>query len=157
MAVPKLDKIVVSMGLGIAKEKDSKTKVEEATRDLTTITGQKPKQTRAHKSVAGFNLRQGLLVGLQVTLRGDRMYDFFDKLVSVAIPRVRDFTGLSRHGFDQAGNYSMGLREQGVFPEVDVNKVQVTQGMNITIGVKSRRREDAVALLEELGLPLAKE
>lgn len=157
MAMPRLDKIVVSMGLGISKEKDSKLRQEEAIRDLTVITGQKPRLAPSRKSVAGFNLRAGLIVGLHVTMRGSRMYDFFDRLVSVAIPRIRDFTGLPRRGFDQAGNYSMGVREQGIFPEVDVNKVQMTQGMNITIGIKSRKREDAMALLEELGLPLAKE
>jgi large subunit ribosomal protein L5 len=156
MAMPRLEKVVVSMGLGAGKEKDAKAKIEEAARDLTTITGQKPKVARARKAVAGFSLRQGQTVGLQVTLRGDRMYDFFDRLVSVAIPRVRDFAGLSRNGFDQGGSYSLGLREQAVFPEIDINQVTHTQGMNITIAVRSRRREDAIALLEEMGLPLAK-
>jgi large subunit ribosomal protein L5 len=156
MAVPKLEKITVSMGLRTGKDKDARARIEAAAADLTTITGQKPRQTVARRAVAGFGLREGLPVGLQVTLRGPRMYDFFDRLVSVAIPRVRDFQGLPRGAFDRAGNYSLGIREQTVFPEVDINKVTHTQGMNVTLTVRSRRPADAEALLEALGFPLVR-
>lgn len=157
MALPHIEKITVSMGVGAAaKDKDGKSRLEAAAKDLTTITAQRPKITRSRKAVAGFALRPDQPVGLMVTLRGDRMYDFFDRLVSVAIPRVRDFAGLSRGGFDDGGSYSLGITEQAVFPEIDINQVQHTQGMNITINVRSRKKEDAVALLEEMGLPLQK-
>ena len=136
MAVPRLEKITVSMGLRTGKDKDARARIEEAAADLTTITGQKPMQTVARRAVAGFGLREGQPVGLQVTLRGDRMYDFFDRLVSVAIPRVRDFQGLPRRAFDQAGNYSLGIREQSVFPEIDINKLTHVQGMNVTLTVR---------------------
>jgi large subunit ribosomal protein L5 len=157
MALPRLDKIVVSIGIGkYSKEKEGKPRIDAAIRDLITITGQKPRTTIATRAVAGFSLREGQQVGLVVTLRGDRMYDFFDRLINVAIPRVRDFQGLPRRSFDDAGNYSLGIAEHVVFPEIDINQVTGTQGMNVTLGIRARKKDDAVALMEELGLPLRK-
>ncbi len=151
LALPRLDKIVVSMGVGKALE--NKNYLDAAARDLTTITGQKPLVTRARKSVAGFKLRKGQEIGLKVTLRGRRMYEFLDRLVSIVIPRIRDFRGLSPRAFDAAGNYNMGISEQVVFPEINIDKVEFVQGMNITIGVRARDREESFELLKRLGLP----
>lgn len=150
-AVPKLDKIVVSMGVGAAIE--NKNRLDAASKDLTLITGQKPMVTRARMSVAGFKLRKGQAIGLKVTLRGPRMYEFLDRLVSVVIPRIRDFRGLSPKAFDGAGNYNLGVSEQLVFPEINIDKVEFTQGMNITIGIRARKPSDSFALLQKLGLP----
>jgi large subunit ribosomal protein L5 len=151
LALPRLDKIVVSMGVGKALE--NKNFLDSAAKDLATITGQKPAVTRARKSVAGFKLRKGQEIGLKVTLRGKRMYEFLDRLVSIVIPRIRDFRGLSPKAFDAAGNYNMGISEQVVFPEINIDKVEFVQGMNVTIGVKSRGRDESFELLKRLGFP----
>ncbi len=151
MAVPKLEKIVINMGLGeaIANSKIVDTAAEE----LASITGQKPVTTRAKKSIASFKLRQGMAIGSMVTLRGDRMYEFLDRLISVALPRVRDFRGVSPKAFDGRGNYTLGVREQLIFPEIDFNRVDKTRGMNISIVTTARDDEQARALLRGLGMP----
>jgi large subunit ribosomal protein L5 len=151
MAVPRLEKIVINMGLGeaIANSKIVDTAVDE----LGSIAGQKPVVTKAKKSIASFKLRQGMAIGAMVTLRGDRMYEFLDRLVSVALPRVRDFRGVSPKAFDGRGNYTLGIRDQLIFPEIDFNKVDKTRGMNISIVTTARDDEQARALLRALGMP----
>lgn len=149
--VPRLEKIVVNMGVGSAVQ-DSK-QLDAAALDLSIITGQKPMITRAKKSIAGFKLRQGMPIGVKVTLRGDRMWEFFDRLLSTAIPRVRDFRGLSATAFDGRGNYSMGVTEQLIFPEVDYDKVDRTRGMDITFVTSAKTDEEAKALLGAFGFP----
>ena len=151
MAVPRLDKIVLNMGMGeaIANAKVLDTAVTE----LTSIVGQKPVITKAKKSIASFKLRQGMPIGVMVTLRGERMYEFFDRLVSVALPRVRDFRGVSPKAFDGRGNYTIGIREQLIFPEIDFNKVDKLRGMNISIVTTAGNDEQARALLKNLGMP----
>jgi large subunit ribosomal protein L5 len=151
MGVPKLEKIVVNMGMGeaIANNKILDTAADE----LRAITGQKPVITKAKKSIASFKLRQNMPIGVMVTLRGDRMYEFFDRLVSVALPRVRDFRGVSPKAFDGRGNYTIGIREQLIFPEIDFNKVDKLRGMNISIVTTARTDEHARALLKGLGMP----
>ena len=151
MAVPRLDKIVLNMGMGeaIANAKVLDTAVEE----LKAIAGQKPVITRAKKSIASFKLRQGMPIGVMVTLRGEQMYEFFDRLVSIALPRVRDFRGVSPKAFDGRGNYTIGVREQLIFPEIDFNKVDKTRGMNVSIITTARNDEQARALLKALGMP----
>jgi large subunit ribosomal protein L5 len=151
MAVPRLDKIVVNMGMGeaIANSKVLDTAVEE----LKSIVGQKPVITRAKKSIASFKLRQGMPIGVMVTLRGERMYEFLDRLVSVALPRVRDFRGVSPKAFDGRGNYTIGIREQLIFPEIDFNKVDKLRGMNISIVTTARDDDQARSLLKALGMP----
>jgi large subunit ribosomal protein L5 len=151
MAVPRLEKIVINMGLGeaIANSKIIDTAAEE----LTSIAGQKPVTTKAKKAIASFKLRQGMPIGSMVTLRGDRMYEFLDRLVSVALPRVRDFRGVSPKAFDGRGNYTLGIREQLIFPEIDFNRVDKTRGMNISIVTTARDDEQARALLRALGMP----
>jgi large subunit ribosomal protein L5 len=151
LAVPRLDKIVVSMGMG--KSIANKNAMDQATMELGMITGQKAVVCNARVSVSNFKLRRGMPIGLKVTLRGKRMYEFFDRLVSVAIPRVRDFRGLNPKGFDGRGNYNMGITEQTVFPEVPVDKVQFQQGMNITVCTTAKKNEHAFKLLEKLGMP----
>lgn len=151
LALPRLDKIVVSMGVGKALE--NKNALDAAAKDLAAITGQKPLVTRARKSVAGFKLRKGQQIGLKVTLRGRRMYEFLDRLLSIVIPRIRDFRGLSPRAFDQAGNYNLGISEQIVFPEINIDKLEFVQGMNITIGIRSRKPEESFELLKRLGVP----
>ncbi|MDT7541053.1 MAG: large subunit ribosomal protein [Acidobacteriota bacterium] len=151
MAVPRLEKIVLNMGLGEAVA-NSKI-VDTATEELTSIAGQKPVTTKAKKAIAAFKLRQGMPIGSMVTLRGDRMYEFLDRLVSVALPRVRDFRGVSPKAFDGRGNYTLGVREQLIFPEIDFNKVDKTRGMNISIVTTARDDEQARALLKALGMP----
>ena len=150
-ALPRLDKIVISMGIGKAIE--NKNLLDAAAKDLAVISGQKPMVTRARKSVANFKLRKGQNIGLKVTLRGPRMYEFLDRLITIVIPRIRDFRGLSPRSFDQAGNYNLGISEQIVFPEINIEKLEFTQGMNITIGVKARRSGDSLELLKLLGVP----
>lgn len=154
MECPKLVKIVVNMGVGdaIANPKA----LEEAVEELTAISGQRPVITKAKKSIANFKLREGMEIGCKVTLRGERMYDFFDKLVSVALPRVRDFRGVSKTSFDGRGNYTLGVREQLIFPEVNYDKVQIVRGMDIVIVTTANTNEEAYTLLEELGMPFAK-
>jgi large subunit ribosomal protein L5 len=151
MAVPKLEKIVINMGLGeaIANSKIIDTAADE----LGSIAGQKPVVTKAKKAIAAFKLRQGMAIGSMVTLRGDRMYEFLDRLVSVALPRVRDFRGVSPKAFDGRGNYTLGVREQLIFPEIDFNRVDKTRGMNISIVTTARNDEQARALLRALGMP----
>jgi len=148
---PRLSKIVVNMGVGTARE--NKTVLDAAMADMAIITGQKPKMTRARVSVSGFKLREGMPIGCMVTLRGRRMYEFLDRLISVAIPRIKDFRGLSRKSFDGRGNYSMGLAEQTVFPEVDVDRLQSIQGMDITMCSTAGEDAKAEALLAEMGMP----
>jgi large subunit ribosomal protein L5 len=151
MAVPRLEKIVLNMGLGEAVA-NSKI-IDTATEELTAIAGQKPVTTKSKKAIAAFKLRQGMPIGSMVTLRGDRMYEFLDRLVSVALPRVRDFRGVSPKAFDGRGNYTLGVREQLIFPEIDFNKVDKTRGMNISIVTTARDDEQARALLKALGMP----
>jgi large subunit ribosomal protein L5 len=151
MAVPRIEKVVINMGMGeaIANQKILDTAADE----LRAITGQKPVITKAKKSIASFKLRQGMPIGVVVTLRGDRMYEFLDRLVSVALPRVRDFRGVSPKAFDGRGNYTIGIREQLIFPEIDFNKVDKLRGMNITIVTTARNDEQSRALLKGLGMP----
>ncbi len=151
MAIPRIEKVVVNMGMGeaIANSKILDTAVEE----LRSVTGQKPVVTKAKKSIAAFKLRQGMNIGTMVTLRGDRMYEFLDRLISVALPRVRDFRGISAKAFDGRGNYTLGIREQLIFPEIDFNKVDKTRGMNISIVTTAKTDEQARALLKALGMP----
>ena len=149
--VPRLEKIVVNMGVGRAAG-DSKL-LDGAIADLRVITGQQPMVTRAKKSIAGFHLREGQAIGAKVTLRGDRMWEFFDRLMSTALPRVRDFRGLNPKSFDGRGNYTMGLNEQLIFPEIEYDKVDHTRGMDITVVTTADNNEDAFALLSALGFP----
>ena len=151
MAIPRLEKIVLNMGMGeaIANAKILDTALAE----LTSIAGQKPVITKAKKSIASFKLRQGMPIGVMVTLRGERMYEFFDRLVSVALPRVRDFRGVSPKAFDGRGNYTIGIREQLIFPEIDFNQVDKLRGMKISIVTTARNDEEARALLKALGMP----
>jgi large subunit ribosomal protein L5 len=155
MAVPRLRKIVVNMGLGEAIQ--NAKLLDSASRELGQITGQKPVITRARKSIANFKLRKNMPIGAMVTLRGDRMYEFFDRLANVALPRVRDFRGLSTRAFDGRGNYTLGLRDQLVFPEVDYAKVEKVKGMNVSIVTDARSDSEALALLRHLGLPFRRE
>lgn len=151
MAIPRIEKVVINMGMGesIANAKILDTAVEE----LRVITGQKPVITKAKKSIASFKLRQGMNIGTMVTLRGERMYEFLDRLISVALPRVRDFRGISGKAFDGRGNYTLGIREQLIFPEIDFNKVDKTRGMNISIVTTAKNDEQSRALLKALGMP----
>lgn len=151
LAVPRLEKIVVSMGIGDAHA--DQAKLEAATKQLALITGQQPVVAKARKSISNFKLREGMNVGLKVTLRGQRMYEFLDRLISLAIPRVKDFRGLNPSGFDGRGNYNMGLVEQTVFPEIDPASVTFNQGMNIAFQTSARTDEEARELLSMLGMP----
>jgi large subunit ribosomal protein L5 len=157
MQAPKIEKITVNMGVGDGKQ-DSKM-LEAATEQLATITGQKPNVRRARKSIAQFKLREGMPVGVAVTLRGERSYEFLDRLMSIAIPRIRDFRGLNPRSFDGRGNYSMGVREQIIFPEIDYDEIDQTRGLDITITTTAPAAtdEEAFALLEALGMPFAKD
>lgn len=151
MAVPKIEKVVINMGMG---EAISNSKIlDVAVEEIRSITGQKPVITKAKKSIASFKLRQGMNIGAMVTLRGDRMYEFLDRLLTIALPRVRDFRGVSAKAFDGRGNYTLGVREQLIFPEIDFNKVDKTRGMNITIVTTAKTDEQAHALLKALGMP----
>ncbi len=154
MQVPRLEKVVINMGVGQAKE--NKEIIDEVGKHLKSLSGQRPVVTRARHSVAGFKLREGMKIGLKVTLRRERMYEFLDRLISIAIPRVRDFRGLSRKAFDGRGNYSLGLTEQTVFPEIDLDSVKHVQGMNVTIVTTAASDAQAEALLQALGLPFQK-
>jgi len=155
MQVPRLSKIVVNMGVGAATGQASL--LEGAVRDLTTITGQKPIVTRAKKSIAGFKLREGNAIGAKVTLRGDRMWEFLDRLISIAIPRIRDFRGLNPASFDGNGNYTFGLNEQLVFPEIDYDSIDQTRGMDITIVTTASTDAEGRALLLAFGFPFKRE
>ena len=151
MAVPRLHKIVVNMGVGEATQ-NAKI-LDPAVNELSQITGQKPVVTRAKKSIAAFKVREGMPIGVMVTLRGDRMYEFFDRLVNVALPRVRDFRGVPTKSFDGRGNYTLGVRDQLIFPEIDYSKVEKMKGMNITIVTSAANDEQGRALLKHLGMP----
>ena len=155
MQVPRLEKIVVNIGVGEAL--DNAKALDAAVTDITTITGQKPIITRARKSIANFKLREGRAIGVKVTLRGEKMWSFFDRLVNVALPRVRDFRGVSPNSFDGRGNYTLGLREQLVFPEIDYDKIDKLRGMEVTIVTTARTDEEGLQLLGMLGMPLRKE
>lgn len=151
MQVPRLTKIVVNVGVGEAVQ-NSKA-LDAAVGDITTITGQKPVITKARKSIASFKLREGMPIGVMVTLRGDRMYDFYDRLVHLSLPRIRDFRGLSRRSFDGRGNYSLGLREQIVFPDIDYDKIDKLRGLEVVIVTTAVDDAQAYALLKRLGMP----
>ncbi len=155
MEVPRLDKIVVNMGVGDAL-RDARM-LDAAVEDLTIIAGQKPVVTKARKSIAGFKLREGNAIGAKVTLRGDRMWEFYDRLVSLALPRIRDFRGLDPRAFDGRGNYTFGVTEQLIFPEIDYDKVAQVRGMDITIVTTARTDDEGRALLLALGFPLVRE
>jgi large subunit ribosomal protein L5 len=155
MQAPKIEKVTVNMGCGDAKQ-DSKV-LDAATDQLRTITGQQPNIRRARKSIAQFKLREGMPVGVAVTLRGERAYEFLDRLMSVAIPRIRDFRGLNPRAFDGRGNYSMGVREQIIFPEIDYDEIDQVRGLDITITTSGASDEEAFALLEAFGMPFRKD
>ncbi|MBS7353959.1 MAG: 50S ribosomal protein L5 [Solobacterium sp.] len=154
MECPKLVKIVINMGVGEAVANPKA--LEEAAAELTSIAGMKPVITKAKKSIANFKLREGMPIGCKVTLRGERMYEFFDKLVSISLPRVRDFHGVSNTAFDGRGNYTLGVKEQIIFPEIQYDKVNKLRGMDIVIVTSAKNNEEAKALLTELGMPFAK-
>jgi large subunit ribosomal protein L5 len=151
MSIPKLEKIVVNVGLGEAIQ--NAKAIDAAVGDLMTITGQKPVVTKAKKSIAAFKLREGMSIGAMVTLRGDRMYEFLDRFVSLALPRVRDFRGVSPKAFDGRGNYTVGLRDQLIFPEIDFGKIDRARGMNVCIVTSAKTDEEARSLLRHLGMP----
>ena len=154
MEVPKLEKIVINMGVGDATG-NSKL-LEAAVKDLEAISGQKPVVTKARKSIAGFKLREGNKIGCKVTLRGDNMYNFLNKLITIALPRVRDFRGISKNSFDGRGNYTLGIKEQLVFPEVEYDQVIKVRGLDIVLVTTAKTNEEALALLTEFGLPFRK-
>ena len=154
MQVPKVEKIVINMGVGDAVQ-NSKA-LDVAVEELTTITGLKPVVTKAKKSIAGFRLREGQAIGAKVTLRGERMYEFLDKLISIALPRVRDFRGVSKKAFDGRGNYTIGVKEQLIFPEIDYDKVSKVRGMDIVIVTTANSDEEARELLTQFGMPFQK-
>lgn len=149
--VPRVDKIVINVGMGEAI--DNPKRLDAAVEELAAITGQRPSVTRAKQSISNFRLREGMAIGCKVTLRGDRMYEFFDRLINVAIPRIRDFRGLRTRSFDGRGNYSLGIEEQMIFPEVDYDQVDVVHGMDITIVTTAERDDEAYALLAAFGMP----
>ncbi|HWO94784.1 MAG TPA: 50S ribosomal protein L5 [Bacillus sp. (in: firmicutes)] len=154
METPKIEKIVVNMGIGDAVQ--NAKALDVAVEELATLTGQKPVVTRAKKSIAGFRLREGMPIGAKVTLRGERMYEFFDKLISVSLPRVRDFRGVSKKSFDGRGNYTLGIKEQIIFPEIDYDKVTKVRGMDIVIVTTAKTDEEARELLTQFGMPFQK-
>jgi large subunit ribosomal protein L5 len=155
MLVPRMEKIVINMGVGRAVAQPSL--LEGAVRDLSLISGQKPIVTKARKSIAAFKLREGNAIGAKVTLRGDRMWEFFDRLISLAIPRIRDFRGLSPKGFDGRGNYTFGVNEQLIFPEIDYDKIDAPRGMDVTIVTTARTDDEGRALLDAFGFPFRRE
>jgi len=155
MEVPRLDKIVINMGVGRATQQPSL--IEGAVRDLEIIAGQKPVVTRARRSIAGFKLREGMPIGVKVTLRGDRAWEFLDRLIALAIPRIRDFRGLSATSFDGRGNYTFGVTEQLIFPEIDYDRVDTVRGMDITIGTTARTDAEGRAFLVAFGFPFRQE
>lgn len=153
MSIPRLEKIVISMGFGRAATQGEKARMEEATKSLTTIAGQKPLITQARTSVSGFKLREGMKIGCKTTLRGKRMYEFLDRLINTALPRVRDFRGINPRSFDGSGNYNMGLSEQIVFPEIEADKLQFSQGMNICMVIQNSTDDESLELLKLFGMP----
>ena len=154
MQVPKVDKIVINMGVGDAVQNTKS--LDAAVEELQTIAGQKPVVTKAKKSIAGFRLREGMPIGAKVTLRGERMYDFLDKLIAISLPRVRDFRGVSKKAFDGRGNYTLGVKEQLIFPEIDYDKVSKVRGMDIVIVTTANSDEEARELLTQFGMPFQK-
>lgn len=154
MSVPKLEKITINMGLGEAK--DNAKILESAVNEIALISGQRPVITRARKSIANFKVREGMPVGVKVTLRGDNMYAFMDKFLNIALPRVRDFKGVSKNSFDGRGNYSMGIKEQLIFPEINYDDVDTVKGMNIVFTTTAKTDEEALALLAAMGMPFEK-
>ena len=154
MQIPRLDKIVVNMAVGEAKENEKL--LEAAAKDLQTITGQKPVYTKAKKSIANFKIREGMAIGCKVTLRGDRMYEFLDRLVNLALPRVRDFRGVNPNSFDGRGNYALGIREQLIFPEIEYDKIDKVRGMDIIFTTTAKTDEEARELLRLFNMPFAK-
>jgi len=154
MQVPRIQKVVVNIGMGEAM--DNPKAMEAAVSDLTTITGQKPVQTKARKSIANFKLREGRLIGTKVTLRGDRMWAFLDRLMNTALPRVRDFRGVSGNAFDGRGNYTLGLRDQLIFPEIEYDKIDKLRGMEVTIVTTAKDDDQARTMLQLLGMPFSK-
>ena len=154
MQIPHLDKVVINIGVGEATA--DKKQLEEAVKELAIITGQKPVTTKAKKSIANFKLREGMPIGCKVTLRGEKMYEFIDKLVSIALPRVRDFRGVSKNAFDGHGNYTLGVKEQLIFPEIEYDKVSKIRGMDIVIVTTAQTDEEAYSLLELIGMPFHK-
>jgi large subunit ribosomal protein L5 len=155
MQVPRLEKVVLNIGLGEAIQ-DAKA-LESAEKDLTDITGQHPITTRSKKSIAAFRLREGMTIGMKVTLRGERMYHFFDKLLNVALPRIREFHGVSRDSFDGRGNYTLGFKEQIVFPEMDYDKIEKVRGLEVSIGTTAKTDDEGRQLLELLGMPFVRD
>jgi large subunit ribosomal protein L5 len=154
MAVPKLEKICLNMGLGEAS--GNAKLIDPAVNEMGAIAGQKPVVTKAKKSIAAFKLREGMSIGCTVTLRGDRMYEFFDRLVNVSLPRVRDFRGVPSKSFDGRGNYTLGIKDQLIFPEIDYNKVEKAKGMNICITTTAKTDAEGLALLKQMGMPFTK-
>ena len=154
MQVPRIDKVVVNIGMGEAL--DNPKSLESAVSDLTTITGQKPVMTKARKSIANFKLREGRLIGTKVTLRGNRMWSFLDRLMNTALPRVRDFRGVSANAFDGRGNYTLGLRDQLIFPEIEYDKIDKLRGMEVTIVTTAKNDDQARVMLQLLGMPFSK-
>jgi large subunit ribosomal protein L5 len=154
MQIPKLEKIVVSMGIGEAI--NNKKLLDVAVSELATITGQKPVKTAARKSIAGFKLREGMLIGTKVTLRGNKMYEFLERLISIALPRTKDFKGVNDKAFDGKGNYSLGIKEQIIFPEIDYDKIERVSGMNIAFVTSAKSNEEAKSLLTHFGMPFKK-
>ena len=154
LAVPRLERVVLNMGLGEATQNPKM--VDGATNELGSIAGQRPVVTKATKSIAAFKLREGMSIGAMVTLRGDRMYEFFDRLVNVALPRVRDFRGTPSKSFDGRGNYTLGIKDQLIFPEIDYNKIEKVKGMNISITTTAKTDAEALALLKAMGMPFSK-
>jgi large subunit ribosomal protein L5 len=154
MEVPRVEKVVLNMGLGEAIQ--NVKVLESAVEELTRISGQKPVVTKARKSIAQFKLREGMPIGCMVTLRRDKAYEFLDRLINVALPRVRDFKGVSKKGFDGRGNYTLGIREQLIFPEIDLDKVDKVKGLNVTIVTTAKNDEEGYALMEAIGMPFPK-
>ena len=154
MAVPKMEKICLNMGLGEAS--GNAKLIDPAVNEMGAIAGQKPVVTKAKKSIAAFKLREGMSIGCTVTLRGDRMYEFFDRLVNVSLPRVRDFRGVSAKSFDGRGNYTLGIKDQLIFPEIDYNKVEKAKGMNVCITTTAKTDAEGLALLKQMGMPFTK-
>lgn len=153
LSLPRLEKVVISMGFGRAATQGEKDRIDEATTHLMQLAGQQPVVTLAKKSVASFRVREGMKVGAKVTLRGDRMYAFLDKLMALALPRVRDFRGLPTKSFDGRGNYSIGISDQSIFPEIDADRIKHTQGMNITICVRNATDDESREMLAQMGMP----
>jgi large subunit ribosomal protein L5 len=153
MQVPRLEKVVINIGVGQAVQEPKL--LDNAVRDLTLIAGQKPVVTKAKKSIANFKIREGMRIGTKVTLRGERMYEFLDKFVNVALPRVRDFGGVSKSSFDGRGNFAMGLREQLIFPEIEYDKIDKVRGMDVVIATSAKTDEEAKELLKQMGMPFS--